>query len=117
MDGCDKKWLPAAMAGLLDYNRQPTASGQPKFPEWALEEIEAWAPEQPQLNSTQYALDGVCCPYGNPYKDGSPMYPDCPPACCNVEAGEAILEALMQDDVNTILVAWEHANAQYLIGT
>jgi len=110
VEGCEKKWLPEAMSKFREWNANQTN----EFPQWALDKLDAWAPEQPTLESTDYASTGVCCPYGNA-ADTIPEYKDCPTSCCNEEAGAAILEALMMDDVNTILVAWEHFNIGYLM--
>ena len=101
------------MSAFLEWNAKLTDI---EFPQWALDKLDAWAPEQPTLESTDYASTGVCCPYRNAVEPNT-EYKDCPPSCCNEEAGAAIHEALMMDDVNTILVAWEHGNIEYLMGT
>ena len=116
--GCDQNWLPEALDEFVKYNRKlidkGIKKGQPKFPEWALQEIDYWKPDQPtKALKTNFTADRICCPYKNAVETN----PDCPPDCCNVPAAEAILEDLMQDDVNTILVSWEHFNADFLIRT
>lgn len=34
--------------------------------------------------------------------------------CCNIAAAEAIKSVLMEDDIDSILCAWEHTNIKYL---
>ena len=133
-DLCGKQWLPAALALFLDYNKQLFNKTPKGFPQWALTVVNQWGQNQPVLNSTDYAGDGVCCPYGNAqaatpiswgdivldgfrFANGTVLGPylGCPASCCNDEAGAAMRDALMQDGVDTILVAWEHANIGSLV--
>eukprot|EP00316_Scyphosphaera_apsteinii_P021095 CAMPEP_0119310160 /NCGR_PEP_ID=MMETSP1333-20130426/17850_1 /TAXON_ID=418940 /ORGANISM="Scyphosphaera apsteinii, Strain RCC1455" /LENGTH=371 /DNA_ID=CAMNT_0007314289 /DNA_START=81 /DNA_END=1193 /DNA_ORIENTATION=- len=115
-DLCGMVWNEESKAGYIDHKASKQAPPYDSL-------IRKWTEEQPSCTGEKCTLNGKKSCHVRGFgpqkcdKNGKNCdleTRDDDGTCCNADAAHKMLKKLKQQDVNTILVGWEHGNINWL---